>query len=161
MSSRRLWTLLAMVLCAIYLFATHVTDAAGTTIDLMGMLQKVPAMLPFLLPKLETEECKTNLRNFKDEFESVVGPSATPGKNSVSGMRQALCKVPSNCIGEVVGAIKKMAATGGFMEKMINKMLESKGLDLETADILVRGYVENLCSTETTDEEVASQLDEL
>lgn len=110
---------------------------------LVSILQKLPTAIPFLMAKVKTDECKRDLRDF------TVNMRETPKEleGTIDGLRTSICKVPTGCVQEVLDAIKQMVSTGGMVEKMVRSFLENKGVDLESVDFLLLGYLESICSS--------------
>ncbi|KAH9258927.1 hypothetical protein BASA82_000282 [Batrachochytrium salamandrivorans] len=109
---------------------------------LLSILRKLPSAVPFLMAKVKTDECKRDLRNFS----AAVRQSPKELEGTIEGIRATLCKVPTDCIQEVLDAMREMISTGGMVEKMVRGFLEGKGVDLESVDFLLLGYLETLCS---------------
>lgn len=135
-------------------------DEATNSIDVLAILQKLPTFVPFLAAKIETQECKDRLNDFKTELTSA---SATLGENkqSLPTMKRALCKIPNKCTLEVMGALKKMVTTGGMVEKLVKGYLDGKGVDIDTVDVLLLAYIETLCDGEGATGSGKDGLDEL
>lgn len=122
-------------------------EDAASSLDnekvLLSILQKLPSAIPFLMAKVKTDECKRDLR----DFSGAVRQTPKELEGTIEGMRGAVCKVPTDCIQQVLDALREMVSTGGMVEKMVRGFLEGKGLDLESVDFLLLGYLETLCSS--------------
>jgi len=154
--------LLVCAIIAVLFILDGSTSVGAAELDLMSMFSKLPAMLPFLVAKIETESCKRSLMQFKKDVEASTKGMGEGNKNYIPRTKEALCKVPSSCIGEALGVVKGMVKSGGLMEKVAKTFLEGKGLDVDTVDVLIAAYVENLCNgSGESDEDIAAMLDEL
>ena len=147
------------VLLMVGLMMTLSQAVSAAEVDLMGLLGKLPAALPFLVAKVESDSCRKNLLIFKEDMDGVSSVS----KDYIPHVQKSICKVPIECMSEVVGALKKMVQSGGIFEKVAKTFLESKGLDIDTVELLIIGYLENMCSKEAKPAvgEEAKPLEEL
>ena len=126
---------------------------------MLSLLQKLPTLVPFLVGKVETQSCKRHLADLKTELNDATEDGAN--KATLPMVKKAICKIPKSCTEEIFRALKKMVQSGGMVEKVAKTFLEGKGLDLETADLLIMGYVENLCGADLNDDDLAKIMEEL
>jgi len=142
---RVVFALLAVAILALNTLSVLAEEKDGSgSIDILSLLQKLPTFIPFIAMKVESTDCKKKLNDFRTELTQAT-ETAGQSKATLPMMKEALCKVPNTCTQEVVGALKKMVQTGGMVEKMAKSFLDQKGIDLETADVLLLAYVESLC----------------
>jgi len=117
--------------------------------DVLGMLSKLPSVLPFILARIPSAECKSQLKTFQEE---IRPGSKEAAKTTLSAIKQAVCKVPMDCLQEVLNAVKQVVSNGGMIEKVVKGVLDKQGMDLETAELAVAAYVDSLCGSLSADE---------
>ena len=119
-------------------------DVLGN-VNVLDMMSKIPALMPFLESKIGSAACKPRIAKFSKDIEEGVARVKSKGDNKayVPVVRKAWCGLGRACTKDIVDSFAAMLTPGGFLEKMVKAQLEVEDLSLLPEAIMM--YFEEFC----------------
>ena len=114
-------------------------------LNVLGMLQNLPKVAPFLATHMTNEECKAQLREYKaqmDEFTQAQGIK----KPTPEMVEASFCnKVSRDCAKQFGQTFRTMFNQGGTVEILARGYFELRGVELSQIDTVILNYVDEFC----------------